>query len=76
VAVTIRRRPSLDDADALERGQPVREQAARDPRQPTPQLVEVSRSAEKLADNERCPALGEDLGASRDGTELTVSAHQ
>jgi hypothetical protein len=32
VAVSIRRRPSLDDAHALERGQPLREEAAGNPR--------------------------------------------
>jgi FAD/FMN-containing dehydrogenase len=76
VAVTIRCRPALDDAHALERGQPVGEEAAGDPRQTAPQLVEVSRSAEELADDERRPALGEDLGAPRDGTELPVSSHE
>jgi FAD/FMN-containing dehydrogenase len=36
----------------------------------------VSGSTEKLADDERRPALSEDLGASRDGTELPVSGHE
>jgi FAD/FMN-containing dehydrogenase len=40
------------------------------------QLIEVSGPTEKLADDERRPTLSEDLGASRDGTELPVSAHE
>jgi hypothetical protein len=47
-----------------------------DPRQPAQQVVEVSGSAEELADDEGCPAFGQDLGPSRDGAELPVSPHQ
>src|SRR4029450_8068455 len=76
VAVSSRRRTSLDDAYALERPQTLREEAAGDPRQTAPQLVEMSWSSEKLADDERRPALSEELGPSRDGAELPISAHE
>jgi FAD/FMN-containing dehydrogenase len=36
----------------------------------------MSWSSEKLADDERRPALSEELGPSRDGAELPISAHE
>jgi FAD/FMN-containing dehydrogenase len=76
VAVSIGHRPSLDYACALERVQPLCEKAARDPRQSAQELVEMSGSAEELADDEWRPALSEELGPSRDGAELPVSPHE
>ena len=75
VAVSIKGRLSPGDARSLKCGQPFREEAGRDPRQSAPQVVEVSGSAQELADDERRPALSEELGPSRDRAELPVSAH-
>jgi hypothetical protein len=36
----------------------------------------MGRPAEELADDERGPALSEELGPSRDGAELPISAHE
>jgi hypothetical protein len=76
VALPVGRSPPLDDACAFERRQAVREEAAGDPRHSPEELVEVSGAAEELADDERRPALGEELCSSRDRAELAISRHK
>jgi hypothetical protein len=59
----------------LERGQALGQQVARDAWKAVPQLAEAAAALEQLAQNERRPALREDLGPKRDWTKLTVARH-
>jgi FAD/FMN-containing dehydrogenase len=76
VAVSVGCGPALQDPCALERRQPIHEEAAGDPGQSTAELVEVSGPAEELADDQRRPPLGEELGPSRDRAKLAIARHK
>lgn len=65
----------LDDAAALEGVQALGEKIPRDPWNAAVDVGESSPAHEQLAQNERGPALGEDLGAECHGTELSVGGH-
>jgi hypothetical protein len=43
--------------------------------QPFEDLVEVVMAGKNLAQDERCPAFGENLGRAGDRAELTVGRH-
>jgi hypothetical protein len=53
----------------------LREEIPGDPWDATVDIRESSAAAEQLAQNERRPALGEDLSTEGHGTKLTVSGH-
>jgi len=52
---------------ALEPAKTIHQQRARDARQPAIEIVEVPNAREQLANDQRRPAIGEDLGGARDG---------
>jgi hypothetical protein len=64
--------PALEQPGALKGRQPLGQQGPGDPRQPSMQVVEAMAAGEQLAEDERCPSLGEDLRAERDRAELSV----
>ena len=70
-----RRGELLDDPAPLQRVQALGEEIPRPPRNAMLDVAEPSPAHEQLAQDERRPAFGEDLGAERDGTELSVVAH-
>jgi hypothetical protein len=65
----------LDDATPAQRLQSLREEIFRDSRNAAVKVAEAQLSDEQLAKNERRPALGEDLGAEGNGTELSIGGH-
>ena len=71
----VTRRPALEDALALEVLEPLDEQRPGDARQATGDVVEPRAAEDQLAQDQRRPAIGHDLGAHRDGTELSVARH-
>src|SRR5207302_10423708 len=70
-----RRGSPLDDAGARERGEALGQEVARDPRKSDLKLAETLAAVQQLAQDERRPALGEDLRATRDRAELAVVRH-
>ena len=65
----------FDDSAAAQRLQTLGEEVFRNPRNSAVDVVETELAVQQLAQNERCPALREDLRAHRDGTELSVEGH-
>ena len=65
----------LDDSAASQRLQPLGEQIPGDPGNTAMEIAEGTGSEQQLAQNERRPSFGEDLGTERDGTELSVGRH-
>jgi hypothetical protein len=51
------------------------QQGTRDAEQSSLQLAEPVAAGEQLAQDQRRPALGEHLGAQRDGAELAIPSH-
>jgi hypothetical protein len=75
VSATVAAWPTLDDAGLLERGEPLDKEVAGDARQAVLQLAEPVASEQELAEYQRRPTLGEDLGTQRDRAELPISLH-
>src|SRR5205823_5433760 len=67
--------PALDHPGLLEKRQPLDEQVPRDPGQAELKLTEAVTPEQDLAEDERRPALGEDLRTQSDRAELTVPLH-
>ena len=65
----------LDDAEPFKMLEPLREQSAGEPGRALQDLTEVSAAKLQVANDQRCPALGEDLGAAGDGAILAVRPH-
>ena len=65
----------LDDAEPFELLEPLREQGAGEPGRALQDLTEASATQVQVADDQRRPALGEDLGATGDGAVLAVGPH-
>src|SRR5207237_10302366 len=65
----------LDDTRARERGESLGQEIARDPRKSELDLAEAMAAVQKLAQDERRPALGEDLSPTRYRAELRVMRH-
>src|SRR5262249_11951111 len=53
----------------------LREQGTGEPGRALQDLAEASAAEVQVADDQRCPALGEDLGATGDGAVLAVRPH-
>src|SRR5262249_17436553 len=53
----------------------LREQGTGEPGRALQDLAEASAAEVEVADDQRCPALGEDLGATSDGAVLAVRPH-
>src|SRR5262245_1082834 len=70
-----RERGTLDHARVLELAEALSQERARDQRHPAADLVEATRAGEQLAQDQRCPPFGKDLGGDGDRAELTVSLH-
>jgi len=66
-------RAPLDQPGALQGSQPLCQQCTRDAGQPSLQLAEPVAPGEQLAQDQRCPALGEHLGPQRDRAELVIA---
>jgi pyridoxal-dependent decarboxylase-like protein len=66
---------AFHDAVALQRPQPLRQQAARDTWSTLEELPERLAAAQEVADDDRCPPLGVDLGAAGDRAVLAVALH-
>src|SRR5439155_23267549 len=75
VAPTAVHRSPLDHTRARERGEPLGQEVARDPRKSELDLAEAMAAVQKLAQDERRPALGEDLSPTRYRAELRVMRH-
>jgi len=65
----------LDQSGSLQRSQPLGQEGTRDAGQPSLQLAEPMAPGQQLAQDQRCPALGEHLGAQRDRAELAIAPH-
>ena len=63
------------DPEPLEMLQPLGEQGAGEPGRALEDLTEGAAAQPQVADDQRCPALGEDLGTASDGAVLAVRAH-
>jgi hypothetical protein len=63
----------LDDTEPFELLEALREQGAGKPRRTLQDLAEASAAKVQVADDQRCPALGEDLGATSDGAVLFLT---
>src|SRR6267142_2109041 len=74
-AAARRQRGALDDAGVLQLSQPLPEQRAGDQRHAAADLVEPVGAREELAQDQRSPALGEDLGRDGDRAELAIAFH-
>jgi hypothetical protein len=59
----------------LQRAQALGQHAARQARCAVEDLVEMGAAEVQVADDDRRPALGEDLGRQRDRAVLAVAAH-
>jgi hypothetical protein len=66
----------LDDAEALELLEPLREQGVGEPRCTLQDLAEALTAQVQVADDQRRPTLGEDLRATGDGAVLAVGPHE
>src|SRR6266545_7012965 len=66
----------LDHTEAFELLEPLREHGAREPGRALQDPTEASAAQVQVADDQRRPALGEDLGATRDGAVLAVGSHR
>src|SRR5207244_12356319 len=62
-----------DDARVLQLAQPLAEPRPRNQPHAAADLAESSRPGEELAQDQRRPALGEDLGGDGDRTELAIA---
>src|SRR5262249_53651796 len=71
-----RERRADDDTGVLQLAKPLAQQGAGDQRHAALDLAKPARAREQLAKDQRRPALGEDLGSDRDGTELTIAFHR
>src|SRR5688572_23257494 len=71
----MRLRCRLDDAEPFELFQPLREQCAREPGRAFEDLSEGLASQMQVADDQRGPTLGEDLGSPGDRAVLAVGPH-
>src|SRR5262245_13488046 len=71
----LRTLPALDYADLLELLQAQTEQAPRHQRYAAMQIAELRAAAQQLSQQQRRPALAEDLGALGDRAELTIALH-
>src|SRR5262245_59420727 len=58
----------LDDTDPFELLEPLRKQGTGESGRTLQDLTKVSAAKVQIANDQRCPALGEDLGAAGDGT--------
>ena len=65
----------LDDREPLQMFQALRQQRAREPGRALPDLAEASATQVQVADNQRRPALGKNLGATCDRAILAVRPH-
>ena len=65
-----------DDAVPLEGAQPRGQDAARQPRRPVQDVAEVAAAQVQVPDDDRRPALGEDLSGERDRAVLPVATHR
>jgi hypothetical protein len=65
----------LDDTEPLELLEPLREQGTGKPGRALQDLAEAPAAEVQVADDQRCPALGEDLGSTGDGAVLPVRPH-
>ena len=65
----------LDERTSAQRVQTLSEEVFRNPRHAAVDVVEAKLATQKLAQDERRPAFGEDLCTHRDGTELAVEGH-
>ena len=65
----------LDDTEPFELLEPLCEQGTGESGRALQDLTEVSAAKVQVADDQRCPALGEDLGATGDGAVLAVRPH-
>lgn len=65
----------LDDAESFELLEPLREHGAGEPGRSLQDLTEAGAPQIQVADDQRRPALGEDLGATSDGAVLAVCPH-
>src|SRR2546428_13301625 len=70
-----RRGSSPGHAGARERGEALGEEVARDPRKSELKLAETMAAVQQLSQDERRPALGEDLRAPRHRAELAIFRH-
>src|SRR5262249_4642809 len=68
-------RRALDHARVFQLVQTLRQEGARDQRHPAADLVESPGTGEQLAQDQRCPSLGEDLAGHGDRAELTIALH-
>ena len=75
VPVPVRLRCCFDDADAFELLEPLRQQGTGESGRALQDLAEASAAKVQVADDQRCPALGEDLCATRDRAVLAVRPH-
>ena len=73
--MSIRSRSLLDDPASLQGVQALRQEIPGNPWDATVDVGESPAAHEQLAQNERGPALGEDLGAECHGTKLSVGGH-
>ena len=65
----------LDEPTSAQRLEALSEEVFRHPWTAPMDVVEAKLAMQALAEDERRPAFGEDLGAHRDRTELTVEGH-
>ena len=65
----------LDDTQPFELLEPLREHRTRESGRAREDLTEASAAKVQVADDQRGPALGEDLGAACDGAVLAVRPH-
>src|SRR5262245_19899016 len=65
----------LDDTKAFELLETLREQGTGESGRALQDFAEASAAKVQVADDQRCPAFGEDLGAARDGAILAVRPH-
>jgi hypothetical protein len=69
------RRELLDDSAPLQRVEPLGQEVPGDPRDAAMDIGESPAAHHQLAQDERSPTLGEDLGTKRYGAELSVARH-
>jgi hypothetical protein len=65
----------LDDPHSLKPPEPLDEKRTGDTGKPTVQVVEVPQAREELSDDQRCPAVGENLRRSGHRAVLAVQVH-
>ena len=70
-----RTRAPLDDPRSFQSPESLGEQGARDAGQAAVELVEVTDARQELPNDQRGPAVGQDLRGASDGTVLAVQIH-